>query len=156
MRDADQALTCCWPRIGDGPPVISSWSLANAMALPAKETDPIEHAEEDLADLVDGERPGPESCSELGDRDQRGRATTDAVEDRHHLRHRGHLHEAGRRHRDRRADHHRDDDEDDVQLVIATSPNALVSESRVGERHRRSRAPPLRPMRFPRRVAWGS
>src|SRR4029450_11487566 len=43
---------------------------------------------------------------ELDERDQRCRAAADAVEQRHHLRHRGHLHLPGADDTDRRADCH--------------------------------------------------
>ena len=48
--------------------------------------------------------PRRERLAVLDERDQRHRAAADAVEQRHHLRHRGHLHAARRGHADRRAD----------------------------------------------------
>ena len=47
---------------------------------------------------------------ELGERDQRRRAAADAVEQRDHLRHRGHLHAARRDRAEGAADDHADDD----------------------------------------------
>ena len=47
---------------------------------------------------------------QLSERDQRRRAAADAVEQRHHLRHRGHLHAARRHRAEAAADHHADHD----------------------------------------------
>ena len=52
--------------------------------------------------------------AELHERDQRHRAAADAVEQRHHLRHRGHLHAARARDADRGADREADDDQPPV------------------------------------------
>ena len=51
---------------------------------------------------------------QLDDGDQGRRATADAVEDGHQLWHRRHLHEAGHRHGDGRAEHHGDEGEHEV------------------------------------------
>ena len=57
---------------------------------------------------------------ELRPRDESRCAAADAVEQRHHLRHRGHLHAARRDRAERAADHHRDDHpEVVVQPVLA-------------------------------------
>ena len=47
---------------------------------------------------------------QLGERDERCRAAADAVEQRHHLRHRGHLHLARRDGTEAAADHHAERD----------------------------------------------
>ena len=53
-------------------------------------------------------------AAELDDADQRHRAAADAVEQRHHLRHRGHLHAARGRDADGDADRHADHDQQPV------------------------------------------
>jgi hypothetical protein len=48
-------------------------------------------------------------------------AATDAVEDRHQLGHGRHLHEAGRRHRDDRANEHGEQDQPHVVQRVAVN-----------------------------------
>ena len=64
-------------------------------------------------EMLSSSRPGSGAeVVELRERDQRDRAAADAVEERHHLRHRRHLHAAGADRTDSAADHHRDRDPD--------------------------------------------
>ena len=85
---------------------------------------------------------------EVRERDQRRRAAADAVEQRHHLRHRGHLHRARRVRPDRRRDGHDEDHPDELVRVEAgqeerrhdgdghaegADPVAVARSRRVGE-----------------------
>ena len=80
-----------------GRPVISSCSFANAISEPEKLTAPITHASSVGSSVSSGISPGVgDQLVVLRQRDQRHRAAADAVEQRHHLRHRGHLHRARR------------------------------------------------------------
>ena len=103
-------------RVGDGPPRHELLELGEGHTAAGEGDGADEDAEEDLADLVDGEGLAREG-DELGHRDQGRGATAHAVEDGHHLGHRRHLHVAGRRHPDGRADDDGDDDEDEVPGV---------------------------------------
>ena len=84
-----------------------------------------------------------ERLAVLDHADQRHRAAADAVEQRHHLRHRGHLHVACRRDPDRRADR---------------DPTAISGQSPIRRRaaSRRPRSPcPTAATRFPRTAVRG-
>ena len=71
--------------------------------------DTEQHLERDV-----GRRVGGLDVHELGDRDQCRGTATHTIEDRHQLRHGGHLDEACGRHRDQSADEHAQQDEPDV------------------------------------------
>jgi hypothetical protein len=109
-----------------GRPGRTSWSFPNAMFDPQKETEP----------MIAANRIGIEVAvrvAELGPRDQGHRAAADAVEQRHHLRHRGHLHVAGGGDADDRANH----DSEGDQLPV---PDLLLEQRRHhGQRHADSR-----------------
>ena len=74
-----------------GRPLTSSWSFANATTEPANEIEPM--SAERTIETVSSQT-GPDRVVPLGERDERRRAAADAVEDRDHLRHRGHAHVA--------------------------------------------------------------
>jgi hypothetical protein len=59
----------------------------------------------------------PAAGAELDPRDERHRAAADAVEQRHHLRHLGHLHAARRGDADERPQHHPEHDQAQVVQV---------------------------------------
>ena len=89
------AFTAFWPGTVTGLPEISSCSLPKAIIDPAKLTPPtIAENSVEIRKLVAGVGGKADPVVVLGDRDQRRRAAADAVEQRHHLRHRGHLHPA--------------------------------------------------------------
>ena len=113
--------TCCARPSPIGRPGRISWSLPNAISEPQNEIEPTIAENSDAT--IDVGRLGEEAVggAELRPRDQRHRATADAVEQRHHLRHRGHLHLAGRRHAERGADHQADDDQHPVVLHLAAA-----------------------------------
>ena len=92
------AFTIFWPGKTSGRPGSSSWSLPNATMLPENEIEPItaENMIPTTTSPVQVVRERREAM-ELGRGDQRRRAAADAVEDRDHLRHRGHAHHARRR-----------------------------------------------------------
>ena len=91
--DDQRTLTTFWPGKTIGRPLISSCSFANA-TMRAGEGDRRRSARR--ATIATRRRPSSAALAvelvELGERDQRRRAAADAVEQRHHLRHRGHLH----------------------------------------------------------------
>ena len=89
----------------------SSCSLANATLEPQNEIEPM-IAASTIGISASSGMSSP--LAVLDERDQRHRAAADAVEQRHHLRHRGHLHAARGGHADRRADRHADHDQDPV------------------------------------------
>ena len=69
------------------------WSFAKATMLPAKEPSRSAPRARSPRRRWRSRSPGSgDRVVELRDRDQRRRAAADAVEQRHHLRHRGHLH----------------------------------------------------------------
>ena len=72
--------------------VMSPCSLPNATALPENETAPMISASRVASDAPNSMHAGVALPRELEDRDERRRAAAGAVEERHHLRHRGHLH----------------------------------------------------------------
>ena len=102
---ADDGVDRLLGRIGDGPAGHELLQLGEGDAAAGEGDAPDQDAEEDLDDLVDGERLARQR-DELGDRYQGGGAAPHAVEDGHHLGHGRHLHDAGRRHADGGADHH--------------------------------------------------
>ena len=114
------------------PPFISSCSFRNAMFEPQNEIEPMIAANSSGISVSSGMSV---SAAELDDRDQRHRAAADAVEQRDHLRHRGHLHAARGGDADRGADRDADDDQDPV------------ADARAGAAWRRPRSPcrPPRP-----------
>ena len=87
----------------------SSCSLENATFEPQNEIEPMIAA--NTIGISDSSGEVAARLAELDERDQRHRAAADAVEQRHHLRHRGHLHAARGRDADRRPDHDADDDQ---------------------------------------------
>ena len=92
-----------------GRPPISSCSFAKAIIEPGERDRADQRREHDRERDVDRRRTGlGEDAVQLGERDQRRRAAADAVEQRHHLRHRGHLHLARRDGAEAAADQHRD------------------------------------------------
>ncbi len=93
------ALTNCWPGSWIGRPGRISCSLPKAMFEPQKEIEPMIAAKRMGMPSSSGRSP-PE-LAELGPGDERHRAAAHAVEQRHHLRHLGHLHRAGGRDADR-------------------------------------------------------
>ena len=113
-------LTTFWPGKTIGRPLTSSCSFANATTEPANEIDPIS-AERTIETV--SSRTGSSGVVPLGERDERGRAAPDPVEDRDHLRHRGHPHVA----RPDDADHAADDEPDDHQQPV---PDAVQEERR--------------------------
>ena len=148
---ASAALTGCWRPSVIGRPGRISWSLPKAMFEPQKETEPTIalKSEEDR----DVQRLGVVAAgvAELRPRDQRHRATADAVEERDHLRHRGHLHVAGRRHADGGADHHAEDHQAPVAEACVSSvattaiamPTAAIALPRLAVRGRRQARQPV-------------
>ena len=88
-------FTTCWPGYVIGRPWISSCSFANATIEPANEIEPISTASTIASETSPCSRPGsPAMLWNSASADERRRAAADAVEQRHHLRHRGHLHAA--------------------------------------------------------------
>ena len=81
-------------------PFISSCSFRKAMFEPQKEIEPMIAANSIGISSSSGR--SPRAARNSTTRDQRHRAAADAVEQRHHLRHRGHLHAARGRARRRR------------------------------------------------------
>ena len=137
-------LMNCWPGSWIGRPGRISWSFPNAMFEPQNETEPMIAANRIGISCVERDAVAARAVAELDQRDQRHRAAADAVEQRHHLRHRGHLHAARRGHADGRAD--RDAEHD--QPVVA---------DRRDQQRRRPRRSPCRPRRsrLPRRAVRG-
>ena len=82
------ALITCWPGTAIGLVGIRSWSFAKAMFEPQNETEPITAAKR-IGMKVSSSIGG--LVAELRPRDQRDRAAADAVVERDHLRHLGHL-----------------------------------------------------------------
>ena len=113
-----------------GRPPISSCSFANAIIEPANEIEPI-NAESTIARLMStfGAPGSGQDAVQLGERDECRRAAADAVEERHHLRHRGHLHAARRERAEAAADHHAERD-----LPVARQP-ALRERDRDRDEH---------------------
>ncbi len=100
---ATSALTICWPGIGDGTARHELLQLEEGDDA-AGEADRTDHAREHHRDrLIPGDvrRVGAQ-FEELGRSDHRRSAAARAVEERDHLRHRGHLHGARRVDADRR------------------------------------------------------
>ena len=105
------AFTTCWPGYVIGRPPISSCSFANATIEPANEIEPISADSTIASEMSTVGVPGAgrirwNSASAI----KRRRAAADAVEQRHHLRHRGHLHLARRDRTEAAADRHADHD----------------------------------------------
>ena len=132
-RQDDRARSARPPkRIGSpgkttGREVIRSCSLAKVTIEPAKR----DRADRDRERRRGEVEPrvvaaGVDDLLQLEQRDQRRRAAADAVEQRHHLRHLGHLHRAGAVHAADGADRDRDQDQRDV-LEVEVGPE---------ERHR--------------------
>ena len=127
--------------------VISSCSLAKVTSEPAKRHRADQDRERgrgqrELRDV--GRRRRRPSC-ELEQRDQRGGAAADAVEQRDQLRHLGHLHPVRRRRR-----------RPTVPTAIATRIGGRWSRSCVEEHdRRRRRTAPAAPIRLPRRAVLG-
>ena len=89
-------MNCC-PGSWIGRPGRISWSFPKAMFEPQNETEPMIAANSDRDQRVERRVAARrERLAVLDQRDQRHRAAADAVEQRHHLRHRGHLHRARR------------------------------------------------------------
>ena len=109
-------LMNCWPGSWIGRPGRISWSFPKAMFEPQNETEPMIAANRiGISASSSGLPPMRERLAVLHPRDQRHRAAADAVEQRHHLRHRGHLHRARRGYADGGADRHAERD----QAVVA-------------------------------------
>ena len=90
-------FTNCWPGYVIGRPPISSCSFANATIEPENEIAPISAESTIASEMSTFGAPGVgQDPVHLREGDQRGRSAADAVEQRHHLRHRGHLHAARR------------------------------------------------------------
>ena len=99
-RAAQPPNTTGRPGKTTGREVISSCSLAKVTTEPAKETAPTAIVNAVAASLNQPDvAAGVDDLVQLQQGDQRGRAATDAVEQRHHLRHLGHLHPCARRRR---------------------------------------------------------
>ena len=109
-----------------GRPGMISWSFPKAMFEPQNETEPMIAANRIGISVLRarGRRP---RVPELDPRDQRHRAAADAVEQRHHLRHRGHLHAARRGDADRRADRHAEHDQAPVADAARRSSVAATA-----------------------------
>ena len=103
-------------------------------------------------EMLRSSRPGSRGeVVELRERDQSDRAAADAVEERHHLRHRRHLHAAGADRTHDGADRHRNRDphvalqaglgeRDDDRQQHPAAPSWLPSRARRGlERNRNAR-----------------
>ncbi len=143
---AARRLTICWPAPSViGRPGMISWSLPKAMFEPQKDTEPTIAANtEKIATYVGTPPPdtrhtgvddraarqfvqdaeavrvravGGAVAAELRPRDQEHGAAAHAVEQRHHLRHRRHLHLARRGHADGRAE--RDAEHDQAPVALA-------------------------------------
>ena len=87
---ASAALSTVQRRELHGRPEISSCSFAKATFEPQKEIEPMIAANSDRDQRSSSMSPPASRNSHQ--RDERDRAAADAVEQRHHLRHRGHLH----------------------------------------------------------------
>ena len=119
-RQQDARLPYFWPGYVIGRPVISSWSFAKATMLPANDTEPMSAERTMATETLRSRSPGSrDRVVEVRERDQRRRPAADAVEQRHHLRHRGHLHGARRVRADRRRDGHDEDHPDELVGVEA-------------------------------------
>jgi hypothetical protein len=108
-RDAARgarALTNCWPGYVIGRPLDQLLELRERHHR-ARERDRADQAERTIAsEMSIFGAPAREDSMQLRERDQRRRAAADAVEQRHHLRHRGHLHAARRDRSETAADQH--------------------------------------------------
>ena len=93
MAPIRMRLTNCWPGIRDRPPADQLLQLREGDQR-ARERDRADQRRERDRDGDVGVQPARVRGEdvELGERDERRRAAADAVEERHHLRHRGHLH----------------------------------------------------------------
>ena len=105
-RAAARLTNCCAGPSLIGRPGRISCSLPNAMFEPQKEIEPMIAANSEGSPRRSALSVAA-GVAELGPRDQRHRAAADAVEQRHHLRHRGHLHLARRGDADGGADRRR-------------------------------------------------
>ena len=126
--------------------VISSWSLAKVTIEPAKETEPTNDRERRRGQVEPRVvAAGVDDLLQLEQRDERGGATADAVEQRHHLRHLGHLHRRAPIHATDGADRDRDQDQRDVVRGGGRQKN--------GHAHATTAAPA--PIRLPLRAVFG-
>ena len=120
---------------------VSSCSLENATFEPQNEIEPMIAANTIGISASSGMS---SALAELDERDQRDRAAADAVEQRHHLRHRGHLHVARRGDADRRADGDADDDQAQSPIAVVEqrpdSAIAMPTAATCVAAHRRARA----------------
>ena len=123
-----------------GREVISSWSLAKVMIEPANDTAPTRIVNA-VATSTNVSRSKPEVVElddlvQLDQRHQGGRAAADAVEQRHHLRHLGHLDAAGAVDAARGAD--RDRGQDQRRRAACRRGRRTGSRRRGRRRRRRS------------------
>ena len=143
---ATRALTTCWPGYVIGRPLRSSCSFANATSEPANEIAPM--SPENATDTASSPSSPPPSV-ELRERDERRRTAADAVEQRHHLRHRGHLHAARADDAHGPADRHRrcrsrgsfespSASVTTIAITIPAAPTRFPSRARRGEERNRS------------------
>ena len=118
-----------------GLPLIRPWSLPEAISDPVNVTDPITTSStvkivvETLAVWPAGRDP-----HEVVDRDERGRAAAHRVEERHQLRHRGHLHGPRGVEAEAAADGEADHDHDPADDAHAAGAGDQVEE-RGADRH---------------------
>ena len=138
------ALTNCWPAYVIGRPPISSCSLANAIIEPANEIEPISAESTIASEMSTFGAPGSgQDAVQLGERDERRRAAADAVEERHHLRHRGHLHAPRRDRAEAAADQHAERDRPVVVSPLLANVTAIATSM------------PAAPIWLPRRACAG-
>ena len=104
------------------------------MSEPVKVTEPMSAPR--TTKIVRVQRGARVEPDEVVDRDERGRAAADRVEQRHQLRHRGHLHGPGRVQARPAADEEADDDDDDRGRAQAAFTGQEIDERRAdGDDH---------------------
>ena len=121
-----------------GLPEMSPWSLAKAMFEPQKEIEPMIAPKTSGMPVAEVGAEVAVGLEELRQRDERDRAAADAVEQRHHLRHRRHLHVARGRDADGRAD--RDADRDEHEVARRRAPRRCPPRSDAAASRRPRRA----------------
>ena len=142
-------FSACWAGTLIGRPGRISCNFPNAMLLPQNDTEPMIAANSEATITFISQDPVEpvNSPTKLAPRDQRDRATTDPVEQGHHLRHRRHLHATRRRHTHRRANRHTERHQQ--RRLNVRNHTRLQQGGDDGDRHanRRDLVPPHRRLR---------